>query len=69
MTEYDAAEWKRSQRHGRERGCWVYVPQEVLREAMNDSAAINPPPRYRVEAASRTRNGVLVRFERERASA
>ncbi len=63
MTEYDPAEWKQSQRNGRERGCWVYVPHTVLLSAAPGLAYIAAPPLYRVEAASRTRNGVLIRFE------
>lgn len=29
-TRFDAAEMRRGQRRGRERGCWVYIPAEQL---------------------------------------
>jgi hypothetical protein len=48
---YDAAARRRSRRSGRERGCWLYVPAEVLAEAGIDPHAERPW--YRVWATPR----------------
>lgn len=53
---------RRSQRLGRERGCWVYVPLEALSAAGIDPDG--PPPFYRTWAGRR--GSVLVRLYRDR---
>lgn len=59
----DVGERKRSQRRGREKGCWVYIPLEQLLEAgFRDS---EPPPFYRVWAA-KGRPRFVVNLYRER---
>jgi len=50
-TVYDQARRRCSVRRGRERGCWVYVPAEELRNAGFDPAG--PPPFYRLWAQER----------------
>lgn len=61
-TKYDAAARRRTKRAGRQRGCAVYVPAEVLVAAGIDVSE-GPPPYCRVWAG---RGGsVLVRFYRE----
>lgn len=47
-------------RKQRERGCWIYVPQEELRAAGWPDDA--DPPWYRVWGSSR--GGLMVRFYR-----
>lgn len=42
---YDSARRRRSVRKGRERGCWVYIPGEVLVASGVEDA---DPPLYRV---------------------
>ena len=51
-SRYDQAYRRRSQRRGRERGCWVYIPAEELVEAGLNPA--DPPPWYRVWTRKRT---------------
>lgn len=46
VGRFDRGEWKRSQRRGRERGCWVYIAAEQLAEMGIDPQAL--PPVYRV---------------------
>lgn len=61
-TKYDAMARRQSQRRGRERGCWVYVPAEELQKA-----GIGPdddPPLYRTWGTAR--GGVFVRLYRNR---
>lgn len=48
MGAYDAGRRRRSVRRGRERGCWVYIPQEELAKAAYDG----PAPWYRVWGSS-----------------
>jgi len=60
MPVYDAARRRRGVRRGRERGCWLYVPAEVLAEIGIDPA--EPPPWYRIWSRSRT---LLVQLYRE----
>lgn len=59
-TKYDTGARRRSQRRGRERGCWVYVPAEELRKAGYDPA--DAPPWYRTWGTPR--GGVYVRLYR-----
>ena len=59
-TRYDHAARRRGVRHGRERGCWVYIPAEELRKANIDPH--EAPPWYRIWA-NRTR--ILIQFYRE----
>lgn len=59
---YDSAARRVAQRHGRERGCWVYVPAEELERAGWPSDS--PAPFYRVWG-TRGR-GVLVRLYKDR---
>lgn len=61
MPAYDPAARRRGVRRGRERGCWVYVPAEVLEELGVDPRG--PAPLYRVWAGSR--GGLFLRFYRE----
>lgn len=62
---YDQAERKRSKRHQRERGCWVYISQAELLAAGIDPA--DPPPYYRTRGHQRSRNAhaVMVDLYRE----
>ena len=64
---YDAATRVQSVRNGRERGCWVYIPAEVLAAAEIPLDA--PPPWYRRRLLRRTdRSGapvVIVSLYRE----
>lgn len=62
MSEHDPAERRHSQRYGRERGRWVYLPQQVLSAAGVDTRG--PAPWYRTWAAQRSRGSVLVRLYR-----
>jgi hypothetical protein len=58
---YDQARRRRGVRRGRERGCWLYVPAEVLEKASVDPG--KPPPFYRIwERKGRT---LLVQFYAE----
>jgi hypothetical protein len=61
VKRYDAAARRRSQRRGRERGCWVFIPAEELEKAGVDPSG--PAPAYRTWGTSR--GGVLVRLYRE----
>jgi hypothetical protein len=45
-TRYDSGLRRRTVRRGRERGCWLYVPAEVLREV--GWSPDDPPPWSRV---------------------
>lgn len=63
MPMHDHAERRRSQRRGRERGCWVYIPAEDLKRAGLDP--VDPPPFYRTWADKSGRGGVRVRLYRE----
>lgn len=57
----DTAGRHHSVRKGRERGCWVYIPQAVLDACGVEPAA--PPPDYRVYTTSkRRRRAVLVQL-------
>lgn len=60
-TKHDTAARRRSQRRGRERGCWVYVPAEELLRAGIDLEGT--PPYYRTWGTQR--GGVLVRLYKE----
>lgn len=53
MANSDPARRKRAQRSGRERGCWVYIPAEKLREAGYDETS--PAPHYRLWGGRRGR--------------
>ena len=59
---YDAMQRRQSKRHGREKGCWVYIPAEELVKADVDPAG--PAPFYRVWGGRR--GGLTVRLYRER---
>lgn len=55
---YDHARRRQSLRHGRERGCWVYIASgELLRAGV---ALDDPPPTYRVWGGRR--GGVVLRL-------
>lgn len=43
---YDKAVWRQSLRHGRERGCWVYIPRDELQAA--GISVDGPPPLYKL---------------------
>ena len=61
VAAYDAAKRRRSVRRGRERGCWVYIPLEVLLRAGIDG----PPPFYRVWGSAVRGARVTVNLYRE----
>ena len=61
----DVARRKRAVRKGREAGCWVYIPAELLREA--GRAGRGTPPEYRVWAGPR--GSVMVTLYADRAEA
>lgn len=52
-TRHDPGALRRSQRRGRERGCWVYIPALALRES--GVALDGPPPLYRLWHGERGR--------------
>lgn len=58
--KYDSGQRRRSQRRGRERGCWLYVPADELVRAGIDLD--DPPPLYRTWGTAR--GGVFVRLYR-----
>ena len=58
---YDSGMRRQSQRNGRERGCWVYVPAEELVKTGVDM--FGTPPFYRVWG--NTRGRVVVQLYRE----
>lgn len=60
-TKYDYALRRRSVRRGRERGCWVYIPAEELKQTGIDPHAA--PPFYGLWG--RPRGSVLVRLYKE----
>jgi hypothetical protein len=64
-TRYDAARRRLSWRTRRQRGCNVYIPAEVLRDAGFDP--VDAPPFYRVHGYARSRNAgsVIVSLYRE----
>jgi len=51
--KHDPAARRRSQRRGRERGCWVYITADELAEA--GFVRDDPPPWYRVWGGKRGR--------------
>lgn len=55
---YDAGLRRQSQRHGRQRGCWIYVPVEELLKAGLDPEG--EPPEYRTWGTPR--GGLMVRL-------
>ena len=55
---YDPGVPRRGVRRGRERGCWVYIPAEVLREA--GLPLDDPPPTYRLQGRRRSAHGHTV---------
>jgi hypothetical protein len=59
--KYDPHERRQAQRHGRERGCRVYVPGEELERA--GWPLDGPAPYYRVWGSAR--GSLLVRLYRE----
>lgn len=58
---YDPVKRRRSQRTGRSRGCWVYIPMVDLIAA--GFSPDEPPPYYRTWGDER--GGVVVRLYRE----
>jgi hypothetical protein len=50
MPQYDHAERRRAVRKGREKGCWVYIPQEELQHC-GEPFANGEPPFYRTWGA------------------
>ncbi len=62
---YDSAERRKSQRAGRQRGCFVYIPAEALVDAGFNPA--DDPPYYRTTGYQRSRNAgsVIVSLYRE----
>ena len=61
MPQHDHAARRRSLRKGRERGCSIYLPAELLERAGVDPNG--PPPYYRAWPTSR--GGVMVRLYKE----
>ena len=63
--KHDHAARRLSKRSGRERGCWTYIPEDVLRALGIEPD--DPPPYYRTwPGPKRTNPTVLVQFYRER---
>lgn len=61
---HDPARRRRSKRSGRERGCWAYVPAEVLQAVGIDPAG--PPPYFRTWPGPKRKNPtVLVQLYQE----
>lgn len=60
--KHDSAARRRTVRRGRERGCWLYVPAEVMAEV--GVRPTDPPPFYRTWAGHK--RTVLVQFYDER---
>lgn len=58
---YDSAKRRKAQRHGREKGCRVNIPQEVLLLAGYDPNG--PAPYYRVWGDARGR--IVIQLYRE----
>lgn len=58
---HDPAKRRKTQRRGREKGCWVYVAAEQLARAGYDPSG--PAPFYRVWPSSR--GGLFIRLYRE----
>lgn len=58
---YDPAVRRRTQRRGREKGCWVYIPAEVLEQV--ELSPKDPAPWYRLWKSQKY--GVMVRLYRE----
>ena len=61
VTRYDPAATRQSLRRGRERGVWVFIPADELRQAGIDPQA--DAPRYRLWG--RRGGSVLVRLYRD----
>lgn len=55
---WDYTDWRQSQANGRERGCWVYIPAEVLRASW-DKGDVRKPLYRAVSWGKRT---VLIRL-------
>lgn len=60
MPSHDPGQRRQSLRHGRERGCWVYVPAEELEKAGIDLGG--PAPLYRTWGSRR--GSILLRLYR-----
>jgi hypothetical protein len=58
---YDSALRRQSQRRGRQKGCFLYIPADELERAGFDPEG--PPPFYRVWGSSR--GGLFVRLYKE----
>lgn len=58
MTTYDDKQHRQSRRQQRQRGCHIYIPAEVLKDAGID--VDDPPPAYKLWG--RARGSVLVRL-------
>jgi hypothetical protein len=59
--QYDHARRRRALRSGREKGCWVYIPEDELRKAGIDSEGERPW--YRVWA--KPKRTVLIQLYEE----
>lgn len=59
--QYDPQVRRRALRHGRERGCRVYIAADELEAAGIDPAG--PPPSYRVWGSAR--GSILIRLYRD----
>jgi hypothetical protein len=53
MGRYDHAARRKTVRRGRERGCWLYIPAELLEKAGFDPHG--EPPWYRIYGGERGR--------------
>lgn len=62
MPGHDPAALRRATRGGRQRGCFIYISAEQLRELGLDPT--EPPPRYRIWTA-RGRPRLVVNLYRE----
>jgi hypothetical protein len=65
-VKYDAMARRQSTRAGRQRGCYIYIPSEELRNAGVD--VDGPPPFYRTRGYQRSASGrsVIVELYTER---
>jgi hypothetical protein len=61
MPGHDTAQRRRAQRDGRQRGCSVYIPAEVLAKAGIDPTG--PVPFYRTWGSRR--GSILIRLYKE----
>lgn len=64
MAIFDQARRKRGKRQQRERGAWVYIPQEILAASGREHAADGGAPFYRVWTSGKGRVWIQL-YDRE----